>query len=335
MDAVSDVLRVVRLGGAVYLQAELTAPWGLLGHTDQALCAAYLPKSERVVSYHLITEGTCWARLPDSDDPAICVNAGELLVVPQGEAHIMGSAVDVVPVPAGPLLASQLAAMPGDVLNVSYGGGGTTTRLLCGFLACDDALSNPVLGSLPRLFKVDVRNDPQSAWIEASLRYAASEAAQRRAGSAIVLSRLSELLFVWAVRRCIDDLPADRKNWLAGVKDRFVGRALGILHAQPAYNWTVDELARKVGLSRSAFAARFSDLLGQPPMQYLARWRLIVAAQELSYSNKAIAAIAEEVGYESESAFHRAFRREFGQPPAAWRKRHSQVTGAEALAASQ
>jgi AraC-like DNA-binding protein len=207
--------------------------------------------------------------------------------------------------------------------------------VLCGFLACDDALSNPVLGSLPRLFKVDVRNDPHSAWIEASLRYAATEAAQRRAGSAIVLSRLSELLFVWAVRRCIDDLPADRKNWLAGVKDRFVGRALSILHAQPAYNWTVDELARKVGLSRSAFAARFSELLGQPPMQYLARWRLIVAAQELSYSSKAIAAIAEEVGYESESAFHRAFRREFGQPPAAWRKHHSHVNGAEALAASQ
>jgi AraC-like DNA-binding protein len=335
MDAVSDVLRVVRLGGAVYLHAELTAPWGLIGHADQALCTAYLPRSDRIVSYHLITEGTCWARLPDSNDPGICVRAGELLVVPQGEAHIMGSAPDVAPVPAGPLLETQLATMRGEVLNLTYGGGGTPTRILCGFLACDDALSNPVLGSLPRLFKVDVRNDPQSAWIEASLRYAAEEAAQRRAGSAIVLSRLSELLFVWAVRRCIDELPADRKNWLAGVKDRFVGRALSILHAQPAYNWTVDELARKVGLSRSAFAQRFSDLLGQPPMQYLARWRLIVAAQELSYSSKAIAAIAEEVGYESESAFHRAFRREFGQPPAAWRKRHSQVTGTEALVASQ
>ncbi|BCZ83334.1 AraC family transcriptional regulator [Paraburkholderia terrae] len=335
MDAVSDVLRVVRLGGAVYLHAELTAPWCVIGHADQSLCTAYLPKSDRVVSYHLITEGMCWARLPDGSEPAICVGAGELLVVPQGEAHIMGSAVDLTPVPAGPLIESQLAAMPGEVLNLSYGGGGARTSVLCGFLACDDALSNPVLGSLPRLFKVDVRNDPHSAWIEASLRYAATEAAQRRAGSAIVLSRLSELLFVWAVRRCIDDLPADRKNWLAGVKDRFVGRALSILHAQPAYNWTVDELARKVGLSRSAFAARFSELLGQPPMQYLARWRLIVAAQELSYSSKAIAAIAEEVGYESESAFHRAFRREFGQPPAAWRKGHSHVNGAEALAASQ
>ncbi|MEX3935279.1 AraC family transcriptional regulator [Paraburkholderia phymatum] len=335
MDAVSDVLRVVRLSGAVYLHAELTAPWCLFGHPDQTLCAAFLPRADRVVSFHLITEGTCWAHLPDRVDPAICVSAGELLVVPQGEAHIMGSALDLAPVPAGPLLESQLGTAPGELLNVSHGGGGAPTRLLCGFLACDDALSNPVLGSLPRLFKVDVRNDQQSAWLEASLRFAASEAAQSRAGSAIVLSRLSELLFVWAVRRCIDDLPAERKNWLAGVKDRFVGRALSMLHAQPSYDWTVDELARRVGLSRSAFSHRFSELLGQPPMQYLARWRLIVATQELAYSSKAIAAIAEQVGYESESAFHRAFRREFGMPPAAWRKRHSHVDRAEVIAESQ
>jgi AraC family transcriptional regulator, alkane utilization regulator len=335
MDAVSDVLRVVRLAGAVYLHAELTAPWCLVGHADQALCTSYLPRADRVVSYHLVTEGTCWARLPDRADPPFSVSAGELLVVPQGEAHIMGSAPDLAPVPAGPLLADQVAAGPGEVLSLSHGGGGPLTRILCGFLACDDAPNNPVLSALPRIFKVDVRNDPHSTWLEASLRFAAAEAAQRRAGSAIVLSRLSELLFVWAVRRCIDELPADRKNWLAGVKDRFVGRALSMLHAKPAYNWTVDELARNVGLSRSAFAHRFSDLLGQPPMQYLARWRLIVAAQELSHSSKAIAAIAEQVGYESESAFHRAFRREFGHPPAAWRKRHSHVNGVEMFAESQ
>lgn len=335
MDAVSDVLRVVRLSGAVYLHAELTAPWCLIGDTDPALCAAYLPRADRVVSYHLITEGTCWAHLPGNAEPAIRVSAGELLVVPQGEVHVMGSALGLAPQPAGPLLDAQLDTTPGELLNLSHGGGGAPTRILCGFLACDDALSNPVLGSLPRIFKVDLRNDPQSAWLEASLRFAASEAAQSRAGSAIVLARLSELLFVWAVRRCIDDLPAERKNWLAGVKDRFVGRALSMLHARPSYDWTVDELARQVGLSRSAFSHRFSDLLGQPPMQYLARWRLIVAAQELSYSSKAIVAIAEQVGYESESAFHRAFRREFGMPPAAWRKLHSHVDGADVIAMTQ
>ena len=334
MDAVSDVLRVVRLGGAVYLNGEFTAPWCVIGQTNGALCAGYLPRSERVVSFHLITEGNCWARLAADPNSAIQVNAGELLVVPQGETHIMGSAPDLTPVSFGPLLASQLETAPGEVMKLSHGGGGTRTRTVCGFLACNETLSNPILSALPRIFKIDMRNDPRSAWLESSLQFAAAEAAEWRAGSAIVLARLSELLFVEAVRRCIDALPADQKGWLAGVRDRFVGRALSMLHAQPAHAWTVDELARKVGLSRSALAQRFTDLLGQPPMQYLARWRLQVAAQELLIGSKSLAAIAEQVGYDSEAAFNRAFKREFGMPPAGWRKNRSKadVAGAPAPA---
>jgi AraC-like DNA-binding protein len=334
MDAVSDVLRVVRLGGAVYLNGEFTAPWCVIGQTNGALCAGYLPRSERVVSFHLITEGNCWARLAADPNSAIQVNAGELLVVPQGETHIMGSAPDLTPVPFGPLLASQLETAPGEVMKLSHGGGGTRTRTVCGFLACNETLSNPILSALPRIFKIDMRNDPRSAWLESSLQFAAAEAAEWRAGSAIVLARLSELLFVEAVRRCIDALPADQKGWLAGVRDRFVGRALSMLHAQPAHAWTVDELARKVGLSRSALAQRFTDLLGQPPMQYLARWRLQIAAQELLNGSKSLTAIAEQVGYDSEAAFNRAFKREFGMPPAGWRKNRSKadVAGAPANA---
>lgn len=334
MDAVSDVLRVVRLGGAVYLNAEFTAPWCVIGKTDSSLCASFLPQSERVVSYHLITEGSCWARVAADPDSALQVNAGELLVVPQGESHILGSALDLTPVPSAPLLADHLKAAPGEVMKLSYGGGGATTRLVCGFLACNETLSNPILSALPRIFKIDMRNDPRSGWLESSLQFAAAEAAELRAGSATVLGKLSELLFVEAVRRCIDALPADRKGWLAGVRDRFVGRALSMIHAQPAHDWTVDELARKVGLSRSALAQRFTDLLDQPPMQYLARWRLQVAAHELSNGNKSIAAIAEHVGYDSEAAFNRAFKREFGTPPAGWRKNRSKadVAGAPANA---
>lgn len=332
MDAVSDVLRLVRLGGAVYLNGEFTAPWCLIGQTDSPLCAGYLPRSERVVSFHLITEGNCWARLAADPGSAIQVNAGELLVVPQGETHIMGSAPDLTPVPFGPLLADQLETAPGEVMKLSYGGGGTRTRTVCGFLACNETLSNPILSALPRIFKVDMRNDPRSAWLESSLQFAAAEAAEWRAGSAIVLARLSELLFVEAVRRCIDALPANQKGWLAGVRDRFVGRALSMLHAQPAHAWTVDELARKVGLSRSALAQRFTDLLEQPPMQYLARWRLQIAAQELLNGNKSLAAVAEQVGYDSEAAFNRAFKREFGMPPAGWRKNRSKVDVAGAAA---
>jgi AraC-like DNA-binding protein len=150
--------------------------------------------------------------------------------------------------------------------------------------------------------------------------FAVDEAAGARAGSATVLAKLSELLFVEAVRRCIDTLPQNEKSWLAGLRDRFVGRALSLLHAQPARAWTVEELARKVGLSRSALAQRFSDFVGHPPMQYLARWRLQIAAQQLRLGEKSLAAVAEQVGYDSEAAFNRAFKREFGMPPASWRR---------------
>jgi AraC-like DNA-binding protein len=157
---------------------------------------------------------------------------------------------------------------------------------------------------------------------------AAAEAAGSRAGGTIVLARLSELLFVEAVRSCIEALPADQTGWLAGVRDRYVGRALSLLHAKSVHPWTVDELARKVGLSRSALAQRFTDLLGQPPMQYLARWRMQIAAQELLIGSKSLAAVAEHIGYESEAAFSRAFRREFGMPPAGWRKSKGKMSGA-------
>ncbi len=332
MDVVSDVLRVVRLGGAVYLNGEYTAPWCVIGHTDTTLCAGYLPPAERVASFHLITEGSCWAHVAADPHSAMQVNAGELLVVPQGESHILGSALDLTPVPSAPILAEHLKTSPGEVMKLSTGGGGATTRLVCGFLACNETLSNPILSALPRLFKLDVRNDPRSAWIESSLQFAAAEAAELRAGSATVLGKLAELLFVEAIRRCIDALPTDSKGWLAGTRDRFVGRALSVLHARPAYAWTVDELARKVGLSRSALAQRFTDLLDQPPMQYLARWRLQVAAQELRSGSKSLAAIAEQVGYDSEAAFNRAFKREFGLPPAGWRRNRSKadVAGAPA-----
>ena len=320
MDALSDVLRAVRLRGAAYLNGEFSAPWCVEGQADAALCAAFLPRSKRVVSYHLITEGSCWAQLADDKGSALQLSAGEILVIPQGESHIMGSALDLPRTLSAPLIAEQLHTTPGEVMRLSCGGGGAKTRLVCGFLACDEVLSNPLLASLPRIFKVDVRNGAGSAWLESSLRFAAEEAAESRAGSATVLAKLSELLFVEAVRRCIDTLPQDEKNWLAGLRDRFVGRALSLLHAQPAHAWTVDELARKVGLSRSALAQRFSDFLGQPPMQYLARWRLQIAAQLLRDGENSLADVAEHVGYDSEAAFNRAFKREFGKPPASWRK---------------
>jgi len=203
MDALSDVLRLVRLGGAVFLNGEFTAPWCVSSQADAGICASFLPVSERVVSYHLIAEGNCWAQLADDPASAIYLSAGELLVVPQGEAHIIGSALDLPAVPSAPLLAKELEATPGKVMKIAYGEGGALTRLVCGFLACDDTLSNPILSALPRLFKIDMRGDSRSAWLESSLQFAAGARQIIR----IIISRSRASLC-----RCV----AGRRKRLAG-----------------------------------------------------------------------------------------------------------------------
>jgi AraC-like DNA-binding protein len=327
MDVLSDVLRVVQLSGAVYLSGEFTAPWCLIGRADSDICASFLPRSDRVVSYHHIVEGSCWARLADDPHSAIRLEAGEVLVVPQGDAHLLGSDLDLEPTPSAPLLAQHLKTRPGEIMRVEHGGGGAPTRIICGFLACDEVLSNPLLTSLPRLFKADMRRGVESAWLTTALDFATAEAAEPRAGTATVLAKLSELLFVEAVRCCLNAMPENEKGWLAALRDRYVGPALSQLHARPAYPWTVEELARNVGLSRSALAQRFSELLGQPPMKYLARWRLRMAARELRGGSKSLAEVAGEAGYDSEAAFSRAFKREFALPPASWRTSQKRLAG--------
>ncbi len=319
MDALSDVLRVVQLTGAVFLDGAFSAPWCVIGHADSALCSSYLPPSERVVSFHLLTEGSCWAMLPNDRGSAIQVDAGDVIVVPQGESHVLGSSPELSPVPAASLLGDQFATMPGEVMTLVHGGGGTVTRMVCGFLAAQDIMKNPLLSALPRLFKVSMRGSSAS-WLESSLRFATEEAASTHAGSATVLAKLSELVFVEAVRRYVDTMSDDHLGWLAGLRDRFVARGLALMHARPAHPWTVEDLAHRVGMSRSGFAQRFADLLGQPPMQYLAQWRLQLASQQLRLANRPLAIVAENVGYESEAAFSRAFKREFGVPPATWRR---------------
>jgi AraC-like DNA-binding protein len=267
----------------------------------------------------LVTEGTCWATLPQDPGSALQVSAGEVIVVPQGETHLLGSSTDLSPVLLAPLLANQVETTPGEVMTIAYGGGGAATRMVCGFLAAQEIWRNPLLCALPRLFKVGMRGSSAS-WLESSMRFAAEEAASAHAGSATVLAKLAELVFVQAVRGYVDTMPDDRGGWLAGLRDRFIARALALMHARPAQPWTVEDLARRVGMSRSGLAQRFADLLGVPPMQYLAQWRLQLAAQQLRLSDRPLASIAEDVGYESEAAFNRAFKREFGVPPATWRR---------------
>jgi AraC family transcriptional regulator, alkane utilization regulator len=322
MDALSAVLGTVRLTGAVFLNMELRAQWSYLTAPARAIADVLMPDADHVIPYHLVTEGACYARLLDGDP--VELRAGDLILFPVGDQHVLATASEAAlrlkPVDlTGESLDKLLKR--GDVAAFKTGRSGATTRIICGFLACDKRLAEPILLSLPRLLKVSMRDGGTAAWVQSSIRYSVAESTSSRPGSAVVLARLSEVLFAEAIRHYIDELPPGQSGWLAGLRDRYVGRALSLLHEQPSYPWTVDELARKVGLSRSALGERFNALIGAPPMQYLTRWRTSLAATQLRESDVSIIRVATEVGYESEAAFNRAFKREFGLPPATWRKR--------------
>ena len=319
MDALSDVLKAIRLTGAVFLDAELREGWSYLTPPPRLIGDLHMPGDEHIIPYHLVSEGRCLAGLVGSEQ--VVLETGDLIVFPQGDRHILASAGqgDLRPVE---ITAEELHQVlrPGEIAPLRSGSSGETTKIVCGYLACDRRLSEPILSGLPRMLHVSVTDRGIAAWVQSSVRFSVAESAAPRPGGAAILAKLSELLFVEAIRHYIETLPAEHTGWLAGLRDRFVGRALALLHQDPAYPWTVDELAGKVGLSRSALADRFGDLLGQPPMQYLTRWRISLAAQEMLSGQRALAQIAEDVGYESEAAFNRAFKREFGVPPATWRR---------------
>ena len=321
MDALSEVLSCVRLTGAVFLEMELRAEWSYLTVPARTIADMLMPNADHVIPYHLVTEGKCYARLVDGDP--VELGAGDLILFPGGDRHILATASEAAlrlkPVDiAGESLDTLLKR--GDITALRTGDSGKATRIVCGFLACDRRLAEPILLSLPRLFKVSMRDGGAAAWVQSSIRYSVSESASARPGSAMVLARLSEVLFAEAIRHYMDRLSPDQPGWLAALRDRHVGRTLALLHEQPAFPWTVDELSKQVGLSRSALGERFKTLIGVAPMQYLTRWRILLAAAQLRESSVPIIQVAVEVGYESEAAFNRAFKRELGLPPAAWRK---------------
>ena len=318
MDALSDVLKSVRLEGAMYLNAEFSAPWCIRGECTVPSVRQRLAGAEHVLFFHFLTDGACTVRLLDSGE-AVDAVAGDLILITQDDRHLMGSDVRITPLDTDSLVVGD-AANDHDLVQLRHPGGGAVTRFVCGFLACSRSICRPLLEALPRVLRIPVGEGSAALQLRELLQMGVRESCASRPGAESMLAKLSELMFVEAMRRYAENLPPGGSGWLAGVRDSQVGRALALLHGEPGKSWTVDELAHKVALSRSALAERFSALVGEPPMQYLMRWRLALAAQALRAGGDAIVRVAERSGYESEAAFSRAFKREFGTPPAAWRK---------------
>jgi AraC-like DNA-binding protein len=317
MDALSATLRVVHLVGAIFINARFTAPWCYQSPDAKSAAAHLEPGADLIVIFHLVTEGECYVEFPGQ--PPTRLSAGDIVMFPGGDAHRMTSAPGVAP-GKGASLSEVLARRP---RQLAYGGGGACTRLVCGYLACDRPLARILFSGLPALLRVNVRASEAGLWLEASIRYALKEARSPRPGGAGVLAKLAEVLFIEALRLYMNDAVEGRTGWLAGVSDRIVGAALKHLHAMPSANWTLQSLAHECGTSRSVLAERFQSLVGVTPMHYLTQLRMLLAANLLRRSTTPIGRIAEQIGYHTDTAFSRAFRREYGSAPAAFRRGQS------------
>jgi AraC-like DNA-binding protein len=321
-DVLSDVLRAVKLTGAVFVTIDVSPPWSAPVPSTAALKPIVMPKAQHLISYHLVTEGGAWA-IPHHGEP-IELAAGDVIVFPRGDAHVMCSDPKVSRGPGFDVSRIKPSEQwPYRIVGSKKGS--DRLGLICGFLGCDVRPFNPLLDALPHIMVVSNRAGNEDGWLGQFMRLAVTEATEKRQGGEGVLERLSELMFVEAVRRHLNALPDQQTGWLAGLRDGFVGRALTLMHGSPAHPWNIDELSREVGLSRSSLAERFTQLIGQPPMQYLTQWRMQIAARLLSSGTASIYAIAQDVGYGSEAAFSRAFKKAVGQSPAIWRREQKTV----------
>ena len=315
-DVLSDVLRAVHLTGAVYFDFDLSSPWVVEAPPSREIAGMVMPGAQRVIEYHLIAQGMCWGHAVGQEP--IRLREGDLIVFPQGDPHVLSSAPGMR---AAPNMAAY--ARPSTPLPMVYefgGGGADRARIVCCFLGCDERPFNPLLTALPAVMHLSAAaSQAATGWLGTLLSIAAAESRSARAGGENVLERLSELMFVETIRRYIETFTPAQTGWLAGLRDPVVGQALAALHGQPSDPWTVERLARLVGLSRSVLAERFAEMVGQPPMQYLALWRMQLASR-LLVEGGPVAAVAGAVGYESEAAFSRAFKKLVGQAPATWRK---------------
>jgi AraC-like DNA-binding protein len=310
MDPLSDVLRAVKLNGAYFYKVEASRPWSLLSAPARELMPPILPYAEHLIPYHILLSGSCWAGL--HGEQQVHMQPGDVVVFPQGPAHLMSGA-------EGWRDEQRDSNAPGRFPNTVYLGPDDTrdTNLVCGFLGCDTRPFNPLLASLPSTIHL---SGIAGGWLAQFPQQVVAESRQSRLGGDTMLTRMAELMFIEVVRKYLEKAPDQQSGWLAGLMDPLVGRALTALHERPAHPWTLADLAREIASSRTVLADRFTRLVGVSPMLYLTRWRLQLAAEQLGASSAKVAAVAGMVGYDSEAAFSRAFKRETGLSPATWRR---------------
>lgn len=316
-DVLSNLLKTVRLTGATFFDIEAQDPWAVRSPAPASILPRILPGADHLISYHVVTEGRCFASIVGGEPTA--VEAGEVVVFTRSDPHIMSSSPGL---PADPPTADVLEiAFAGQMpFHINYvKGGPISAKLVCGYLACDAQPFNPLLEALPPVIKAGNSRNGSAGWLGQFIRFAVAEVAEKRAGGETVLTKLSELMFVDVLRCYVESLPPQNTGWLAGLRDPLLGKALALIHDQPALNWTIETLAKQCGLSRTIFAERFTKLVGIPPMHYLAKWRMQIASELLSAGNANMANVAVKIGYESEAAFSRAFKKMIGVPPSAWR----------------
>jgi AraC-like DNA-binding protein len=305
VDPLGEALHFLRMSGTFYCRSEFTAPWALA-----------LPVMTGCLMFHVVTSGRCWLEVEEAEHRLL--QPGDLVLVPHGEGHRLASEPGIP--------AARLFDLPREIISERYeilrhGGGGASTILVCGAVHFDHPAAHHLVKLLPRMISVEAWSAPQIDWMQSTLRFMAAEAQELRPGGETVIARLADILVIQAIRSWIAQDPAAQTGWLGALQDRQIGRAISLIHHDPARAWTVASLAAEVAMSRSAFAARFTELVGEPAMRYVARWRMHAAFTWLKEDDARLGDLASRLGYQSEAAFSRAFKRFIGVSPGAARRK--------------
>ncbi len=303
-DPLGQTLYQLRLDGSLYALSNLTAPWGMA-----------MPALPGKMMFHIVTDGQCW--LSAGDEQPILLRQGSLVLLPQGRGHQLmdnpnSEIKDFFDLPV------QRISERFELL--SYGGAGNITKLTCCVMSFDQVAGQQLVAQLPDVLHINSWDTEIDGWLEHTLRFLAREAREQKPGGQTIMSNLADILVIQAIRAWIDSEQETSSGWLAALRDKHIGSALAAIHRQPGKNWTVESLAREVGLSRSGFSARFTEMVGEPAMQYVTRWRMLLARSQLLESAITLGELADQLGYQSEAAFCRAFKRMMGEPPGAVRK---------------